>query len=94
MNTFIIVLIIDSCIIVIATGGWSEQDNEHYKYLQSLLEHYRSVAQQEKLDRERKRFSHRKSAYLTLTDKYGLPSLLGRKSLAPLSPYAPKVGLY
>ncbi|XP_042203259.1 dynactin subunit 4-like [Homarus americanus] len=74
----------------VATGGWSEQDNEHYKYLQSLLEHYRSVAQQEKLDRERKRFSHRKSAYLSLTDKYSLPSLLGRKSLTPLSPYAPK----
>ncbi|KAK8739886.1 hypothetical protein OTU49_003243, partial [Cherax quadricarinatus] len=74
----------------VATGGWAEQDNEHYKFLQSLLEHYRSVAQQEKLDRERKRFSHRKSAYLSLTDKYSLPSLLGRKSLTPLSPYSPK----
>ncbi|KAK8403023.1 hypothetical protein O3P69_000925 [Scylla paramamosain] len=74
----------------VATGGWVEQDNEHYKHLQSLLEHYRSVAQQEKLEREKKRFSHRKSSYLSLSDKYSLPSILGRKSLTPLSPFAHK----
>ncbi|MPC82205.1 Dynactin subunit 4 [Portunus trituberculatus] len=75
----------------VATGGWVEQDNEHYKHLQSLLEHYRSVAQQEKLERDKKRFSHRKSSYLSLSDKYSLPSILGRKSLTPLSPFAHKV---
>ncbi|XP_037776028.1 dynactin subunit 4-like [Penaeus monodon] len=74
----------------VATGGWAEQDNEHYKQLQTLLEHYRSLAQREKLEKERKRFSHRKSSYFSMTDKYSLPSLIGRKSLSPLSPYSPK----
>ncbi|KAK4290598.1 hypothetical protein Pmani_036523 [Petrolisthes manimaculis] len=74
----------------VASGGWGEQDNEHYRFLQFLMEHYRALAQAEKLEREKKRSSHRKSTYLSLSDKYSLPSLLGRKSLTPLSPYSPK----
>ncbi|XP_068222364.1 dynactin subunit 4-like [Palaemon carinicauda] len=68
----------------VATGGWAEQDNVHYKYLQSLLEHYRSVAQREKVERERKRSSFRKSSYLSLSEKFSLSStsMIGRKSLS------------
>ncbi|KAK7085882.1 Dynactin subunit 4 [Halocaridina rubra] len=74
----------------VATGGWAEQDNEHYKYLQSLLEHYRSVGQREKMERERKRSSYRKSSYLSLSEKYSLPSMLGRKSFTPFSSLSSK----
>lgn len=69
----------------VATGGWAEQDNENYKYLQSLLENYRSLAQREKMDREKKRSSYRKSSYLSLSEKYSLPSMICRKSLTPFS---------
>ncbi|XP_066959079.1 dynactin subunit 4 isoform X2 [Macrobrachium rosenbergii] len=76
----------------VATGGWAEQDNEHYKYLQSLLEHYRSVAQREKVERERKRSSYRKSSYLSLSEKYSLSpsSMIGRKSLSSFSSLSSK----
>ncbi|XP_068222064.1 dynactin subunit 4-like [Palaemon carinicauda] len=71
----------------VATGGWAEQDNVHYKYLQSLLEHYYSVAQQEKVESERKRSSFRKSSYLSLSEKFSLSStsMIGRKSLPSFS---------
>ncbi|XP_076042755.1 dynactin subunit 4-like [Oratosquilla oratoria] len=66
----------------VASGAWGELDSPHYKQLQSLLEHFRGVAQREKLERERKRFSKRKTSYLSLTDKYNLSSVMGRKSLS------------
>ena len=80
---------------LLATGGWTEQDNPSYKQLQSLLEYYRTLAQREKFEREKKRSSKRKSSYRSLTDKYShsssFSSLMSHKSVSPLSPFTPKV---
>ncbi|CAL4082398.1 unnamed protein product [Meganyctiphanes norvegica] len=77
----------------VATGGWTEQDSPHYKNLQALLEHYRTLAQKEKMDKDKKRYSNRKSSFLSLSDKYSLSSVMSRKSLSPISPFSPKVSL-
>ena len=53
----------------------------------ALLDHYRSIAQREKLEKESKRFLGRKLSYLQLSDKYGLTSVVARKraGLPPLA---------
>ncbi len=47
--------------------------------LSSLQEHYRALAQKEKLDRESKRFVGRKLSYMQLSDKYGLTAAVARR---------------
>ena len=39
-----------------ATGGWPEQEAPNQARIQALLEHYRAVAQRDKLERERRNF--------------------------------------
>ena len=53
----------------------------------ALLEHYRSIAQREKIEKESRRFLGRKLSYLQLSDKYGLTTVVARKR-AGLPPHA------
>ncbi len=52
-----------------------------------LQDHYRMLAQKEKLDKESKRFVGRKLSYMQLSDKYGLSAAVARRraGLPPIS---------
>ena len=52
-----------------------------------MQEHYRAIAQREKIEKESRRFLGRKLSYLQLSDKYGLTTVVNRKraGLPPLS---------
>jgi len=71
----------------VASGGWPEQDNCNSERIAALQEHYRAIAQREKIEKESRRFLGRKLSYLQLSDKYGLTTVVNRKraGLPPLS---------
>ena len=62
-----------------ASGGWPEQESQYAARISLLQEHYRSVAQREKQEKESRRFLGRKLSYLQLSDKYGLTTVVARK---------------
>ena len=72
-----------------ASGGWPEVENPHGARLAVLQEHYRALAQREKLERESKRYlgGRSKMSYMQLSDKYGLNAAMARKraGLPPLA---------
>ena len=43
-----------------------------------MQEHYRGIAQREKMEKESRRFLGRKLSYLQLSDKFGLSSVVSR----------------
>lgn len=51
----------------VATGSWPEPENPHAARVSSLLEHYRSLAQLDKFEKEQKRQQKRRSNYLSFT---------------------------
>ena len=63
------------------------QDNSASERISALQEHYRAIAQREKIEKESRRFLGRKLSYLQLSDKYGLTTVVARKraGLPPLS---------
>jgi len=71
----------------VASGGWPDQENVSAERVTALLEHYRSIAQREKIEKESRRFLGRKLSYLQLSDKYGLTTVVARKraGLPPLA---------
>jgi len=71
----------------VASGGWPELENPHSGRILNLQEHYRAIAQREKVEKESRRFFGRKLSYLQLSDKYGLTNVVARKraGLPPLS---------
>lgn len=71
----------------VASGGWPDQENVTSERITALLEHYRSIAQREKIEKESRRFLGRKLSYLQLSDKYGLTTVVARKraGLPPLA---------
>ena len=71
----------------VASGGWPDQENVSTERISALLEHYRSIAQREKIEKESRRFLGRKLSYLQLSDKYGLTTVVARKraGLPPLA---------
>merc|ERR1711915_438104 len=71
----------------VASGGWPEQENCNAERISALQEHYRAIAQREKLEKESRRFLGRKLSYLQLSDKYGLTNVVNRKraGLPPIS---------
>ena len=71
----------------VASGGWPDQENVSSERITALLEHYRSIAQREKIEKESRRFLGRKLSYLQLSDKYGLTTVVARKraGLPPLA---------
>ncbi|EFX77288.1 hypothetical protein DAPPUDRAFT_305847 [Daphnia pulex] len=63
-----------------ATGSWPDSDNANSARVAALLEHYRSLAQLDKFEKEQKRQLKRRSNYLSFTaDKYSLSALAARK---------------
>jgi len=70
-----------------ASGGWPEKENCNSERIAALQEHYRAIAQREKIEKESRRFLGRKLSYLQLSDKYGLTNVVNRKraGLPPLS---------
>lgn len=62
----------------VASGGWQELENPHVKRINSLLEHYRASAQQEKIEKERKKFIHRRT-FVSYMEKSGVSSAVMRK---------------
>jgi len=63
----------------VASGSWPEQTNPASERISTLQEHYRSIAQREKMEKESRRFLGRKLSYLQLSDKFGLSSVVSRK---------------
>lgn len=63
----------------VASGAWPEQTNPYADRIGTLQEHYRTIAQREKMEKESRRFLGRKLSYLHLSDKYGLSSVAARK---------------
>ena len=51
----------------LATGSWPESDNANGTRIGVLLEHYRSLAQLDKFEKEQKRQLKRRSNYLSFT---------------------------
>ena len=56
----------------VASGGWPEPENPDAGRFASLHEHFRSLAQKEKLEKETRRFVGKKLSYMQLADRYGL----------------------
>ena len=63
----------------VASGGWPEPENPDAARFASLEDHYRSIAQREKLEKESRRFLGRKLSYMQLADKYGLSAAVARR---------------
>ena len=75
----------------VASGGWPEPENLDAARFASLEDHYRSIAQREKLEKESRRFLGRKLSYMQLADKYGLSAAVARRKagLPPIIQRAP-----
>ncbi|KAK2156680.1 hypothetical protein LSH36_207g01010 [Paralvinella palmiformis] len=58
---------------LIASGGWQEQENPNEKRISELLDYYKHLAQKDQTEREKKKYSRRRS-YLHLSEKFGLTS--------------------
>lgn len=62
----------------VASGGWPDPENSSVARLALLQDHYRTLAQQEKLEKESKRYMGKKLSYAALSEKYGV-SLAARR---------------
>ncbi|KAJ9589237.1 hypothetical protein L9F63_027979, partial [Diploptera punctata] len=69
----------------VATGGWPERENPHAARVSSLLEHYKALALMERQEKDRKKFTPRRT-FLHFSDKFGLTAMVARKraGLPPL----------
>ncbi|KAL4239587.1 Dynactin subunit 4 [Mactra antiquata] len=73
----------------IASGAWEDMENPDAARISTLLEHYQLLAQKEKVEKERKKYSRRRShlMYAASMDKYGLVSVAAkRKGLISAGP--------
>lgn len=79
----------------VASGGWPEPENPNSKKINSLLEYYRALAQQEKMDKDKRKHPKRRG-YFHFSDRYGLTSaaIASRKKagLPPLGSLSLKEG--
>lgn len=73
----------------VASGGWPEPENPDAARFASLHEHFRALAQREKLEKDTRRFVGKKLSYMQLADRYGLTgaSAMARRKagLPPMS---------
>jgi dynactin-4 len=65
-----------------ASGNWPELEIPNAKRIDVLFDHYRMLAQKEKLEKEKKRISPRSA--IILLDKYGITPSLSPKVTATL----------
>jgi len=70
----------------VASGAWPQPEAPEAARFATLQDHYRTLAQREKLEKENRRFYGRKLSYMQLTDKYGLSATVARRraGLPPL----------
>ncbi|KAL8573181.1 hypothetical protein ACOMHN_036166 [Nucella lapillus] len=66
----------------VSNGGWQDEENPDAKRISTLLESYRSVAQREKAEKERKKYVKRRS-HAGFQDKYGLTSVAMKWKIQP-----------
>uniref|UniRef100_A0A915K5V0 Dynactin subunit 4 n=1 Tax=Romanomermis culicivorax TaxID=13658 RepID=A0A915K5V0_ROMCU len=64
-----------------ATGAWPESANDFAKLLQGVQEDFRQMAAVEKAEKERKKYTKRRSQLTYVTDKYGFQNLLAKRRL-------------
>ncbi|CAF1352741.1 unnamed protein product [Didymodactylos carnosus] len=66
-------------------NSWKQQDNIHEQRFQELLLYYKQIANKEKLEKDRKKYTTSKGGLLlrtsSKTDKYGLLTPLTRRSI-------------
>ena len=70
-----------------ASGHWPQPEAPDAARFATLHDHYKTLAQREKLEKENHRFYGRKLSYMQLTDKYGLNAAVARRraGLPPLN---------
>ncbi|XP_054258813.1 dynactin subunit 4 [Macrosteles quadrilineatus] len=62
-----------------ASGQWPERENPHSNRISTLLEHYKTKALREKIEKERKTFNAPRRGYTHLAERYGLSGMIARK---------------
>ncbi|XP_046667952.1 dynactin subunit 4 [Homalodisca vitripennis] len=62
-----------------ATGSWPERENPHANRINTLLEHYKTKALREKIEKERKTLSTPRRGYTHLAERYGLSGMIARR---------------
>ncbi|XP_053388913.1 dynactin subunit 4-like [Mercenaria mercenaria] len=73
----------------VASGAWEDLANPDAARITALMEYYQQLAQKEKVEKERKKYTRRRShlMYAASMDKYGLVSVAAkRKGLMPPGP--------
>ncbi|XP_077512590.1 dynactin subunit 4 [Amblyomma americanum] len=73
----------------LATGGWQEFESPWNKRVNALFEHYRLMAQRDKMERERRKSSNR-PGYLQFADRYGVSAAVAKKFAGFISPVSKK----
>lgn len=61
-----------------ATGHWPERENEHSERITGLIEHYKALAIQERIEKEKKSYHTPHRSYFPYS-KFGITSALARK---------------
>lgn len=62
-----------------ASGPWPEKDSPHHDRIDDLYDYYKSLAQKEKMEKDKKRMIPKTGHALHLLDKYGISSALSPK---------------
>ncbi|XP_022100391.1 dynactin subunit 4-like [Acanthaster planci] len=60
----------------VASGAWVEPEKEHTKRIRELLDYYRQLASREKLEREKKKYTRRRT-YFHIQEKLSAPTSSG-----------------
>lgn len=63
----------------IGSGGWPEVEAPNRKRVEGLVDHYRVIAQRERMEKEKKRINPRPGHAIHLLDKYGISASLSAK---------------
>ncbi|XP_053210873.1 dynactin subunit 4-like [Panonychus citri] len=64
---------------LVGSGGWPEVEVPNKKRIEGLVEHYRVIAQRERMEKEKKRINPRPGHAIHLLDKYGISASLSAK---------------
>ncbi|XP_064458571.1 dynactin subunit 4-like [Ornithodoros turicata] len=63
----------------VASGGWHEHESPWGKRINTLFEHYRMVAQKDKMEKDRKKSTSYRTSYLHFSDRYGVSAAVAKK---------------
>lgn len=68
----------------VASGSWTEPENPKAKRIAEVMDYYRQLASREKAERERKKYTRRRT-YLHMQEKFMTPTGSRRRSAALMS---------